>query len=330
MVDALKIVVTDPIVSRFESRFRELAAGFEWHFVADLQAKEQSSRIAEADVLVCSKLAPEDAQQCQARLVHVTGSGTDRVALQQLPATTSIATTSHHERSIAEYVLMAILAHERRLFEVTAELREGTWKTVATDQSVPMFRTFKDLTVGFIGLGGIGAKTSAAVSALGAKAVAVRRNPLTSSEADQILAWVKSMEHLPELLETSDVVVLCLPLTDETRGLIGAEQLELMRKDALLVNVSRGPIIDAQALIAALEQRIIGGAALDVWWDAPNGTKAPELTRQLAAHPRVIATPHYSGHARNTFESRVDEICENILAFTALPGSLSAAPATDS
>jgi len=330
MVDALKIVVTDPIVSRLESRFRELAAGFEWHFVADMPAEEQSSRIAEADVLVCSKLSPEDAQRCQARLVHVTGSGTDRVAVLHLPSTTSIATTSHHERSIAEYVLMAILAHERRLFEVTAELREGTWRTVATDQSVPMFRTFKDLTIGFIGLGGIGAQTLAAVSALGAKAVAVRRNPARSSETEQNLVWVKSMQHLPELLESSDVVVLCLPLTDETRSLIGAEQLELMRNDALLVNVSRGPIIDAQALIAALEQRSIGGAALDVWWDAPNGTRAPELTQQLAANPRVIATPHYSGHARSTFESRVDEICENILAFATLPKSLSSAPVGDS
>ncbi|WP_345470937.1 NAD(P)-dependent oxidoreductase [Glutamicibacter ectropisis] len=312
MVNPLKIVVSDPIVSRFESRFRQLVPEHEWHFIAGLPSEDQSEQIAEADVLVCAKLSPEDAQRCQAGLVHVTGSGTDRVALASLPKTTRVATTSHHERSIAEHILMVILAHERRLFEVTNELRDGLWKTVATDQTVPMFRTFKDLTIGFIGMGGIGRQTLAAVSALGAKSVAVRRNISATAEADENLLWVKSMEYLPLLLESSDVVILGLPLTDETQNLLGAKEFGLMREDALLINVSRGPIVDAQALLVALERKSIGCAALDVWWEAPLNKVAPELTQRLAAHPQVIATPHYSGHAKITFEPRVNEICKNI------------------
>lgn len=318
MVRPLQIVVTDPIVSRFESLFRQLGTRHNWKFVASLDPHEQSRQIAEADVLVCARLSDQDAQRCTAGLVHVTGAGTDRVALKYLPESTQVATTSHHERSIAEYVVMAILAHERRLLSITRELTEGTWRTLATDPNISLFRTVNDLTVGFIGMGAIGQHTLSAVTALGAKAVAVRRNPSEPSTDNQNLHWVKSMEHLPELLECSDVVVLCLPLTDATRDLIGATELSMMRSDALLVNVARGPIVNAPALIDVLDQQLIGGAALDVWWDAPTGTVAPALTQRLAAHPLVIATPHYSGHSRETFLSRVKEICSNINGFASV------------
>ena len=132
------------------------------------------------------------------------------------------------------------------------------------------------------------------------------------------------MEDLPELLAVSDVVVLCLPLTEETRGMMGATQFGQMRRDALLINVSRGPIIDEDALHAALKDGLIGGAALDVWWDAPTGTDAPESVSRFAALPNVMATPHHSGHARQTFVRRATEIAENINAFRAghTPGNI--------
>lgn len=312
MVSKLKVVVTDPIVSRFKHLFRELAPEHDWCFVADLSPDEQSAHILSADVLVCARLTATDAAKCPARLVHVTGSGTDRVALAQLPSTTAVATTSHHERSIAEHILMVIFAHQRRLFQVTDQLRSGSWRTVATDANTEMFRTFKDLTIGFVGMGGIGSHALKAVHALGAQSVAVRRNVSNAQTTNDKLLWTKTMDHLPELLECSDVVVLCLPLLQETTGLISTNEFNLMRSDSLLVNVSRGPIVDSAALAEALEQSRIGGAALDVWWDAPVGTSASKLTRTFANDPRVIATPHFSGHAHETFVARVQEICSNI------------------
>ena len=111
------------------------------------------------------------------------------------------------------------------------------------------------------------------------------------------------------------MVVLCLPLTEETHGLMGTEQFEQMRSDALLINVSRGQIIAEEALYAALREGTIGGAALDVWWDAPNGTEAPETVGRFAALPNVISTPHHSGHALQTFVRRATEIAQNINLF---------------
>lgn len=315
MVTPLRVVVTDPIVSRFASLFKNLGPEHHWRFVAQLSSAEQAQYISEAEVLVCARLSAEDAKICSAGLVHVTGSGTDRVALAHLPVSTLIARTAHHEQSIAEHILMVILAHQRRLFKATEELRAGVWRTVSTDSEVPMHRTFVELTIGFVGLGAIGEQTLKFTSALGANAVAVRRTEPSSNHLNPRMKWVKDMNSLPELLDVSDVVILGLPLTNETRELIGAKELTQMRSDALLVNVSRGAIVDRAALHLALSNGTIGGAALDVWWDAPQGTQAPPEVHDFLNLPNVICTPHYSGHAAQTFERRVREIVENINAF---------------
>ncbi|MDO2934692.1 2-hydroxyacid dehydrogenase [Paeniglutamicibacter sulfureus] len=311
----MRVVVTDPIISRFADLLQETAPGNDWEFVANLSSEAQSAAIAGAEVLVCAKLGSRDAAACTAGFVHITGSGADRVAVADLPVETVVSRTSHHERSIAEHILMTVLAHQRRLLSVTEQMRSGTWPSVATEPSTPLHRTLDELTIGFVGLGGIGTEAVRLCTGLGMKAVAVRRSPQAGSVLEADLEWVKAMENLPELLAASDVVVLCLPLTGETRGLMGAGQFELMRDDALLVNVSRGSIVDEEALYAALQNKAIGGAALDVWWDAPIGIDAPESVSRLAALPQVIATPHHSGHAHQTFVRRATEIAQNINAF---------------
>lgn len=312
MVTGLRVVVTDPIVSRLEPLFRELGPDHEWKFVAQLSAEEQSEAIAYAEVLVCARLGVEDARRCQAGLVHVTGTGTDRIALGFLDPTTRVLRTGHHERSIAEHIMMVILAHQRRLLPVSTQLRSGEWRTVSTDPTTTMHRNINELVIGFVGFGGIGRQTMELCATLGASAVAVQRSPAVQDEQLPGLKWNKTMAHLPELLGISDVVVLGVPLSDQTTGLIGRTELGLMRSDALLVNVSRGAVVDEDALYEALMDSTIGGAALDVWWDTPQGVSAPPSVWRFSTLPNVIATPHNSGHARHTFESRVSEITANI------------------
>ncbi|WP_254455791.1 2-hydroxyacid dehydrogenase [Paeniglutamicibacter quisquiliarum] len=311
----MRIVVTDPIISRFADLLQETAPGNNWEFVAGLSPEEQSAAITRAEVLVCATLSPQDAARCTAGFVHITGSGADRVAVADLPASTVVSRTAHHERSIAEHILMAVLAHQRRLLSVTDQMRSGVWRSVATETSTALHRSLDELTIGFVGLGGIGTEAVRLCTGLGMTAVAVRRNPASTEEAPANLKWVKSMDALPELLAACDVAALCLPLTDETRGLMGTAQFEQMRSDALLINVSRGAIVDEEALYAALGRGEIGGAALDVWWEAPNGTDAPESVSRFAALPTVMATPHHSGHARQTFVRRATEIARNINQF---------------
>ncbi|UYQ77002.1 2-hydroxyacid dehydrogenase [Glutamicibacter sp. JL.03c] len=305
--------MTDPILERLSEEFLAQAGQHDWHFAAALAPEQQDALLASCDVLVCARLTAEQARGCSARYVHITGIGADRVAVAQLPAGTIVSRTGHHERSIAEHIVMVSMIHQRRLLETNRELQAGVWRTVATAPDVPMNPTFSGLTFGFVGLGGIGEQALALCTALGARSVAVRRNP--DGELSAGLDWVKGMDALPELLAISDVVVLGVPLTAQTTGLIGARQLAQMRSNALLVNVARGAVIDEEALFEALVSNSIGGAALDVWWDAPAGTTAPESVRRFAQLPNVIATPHNSGHTLDTFGSRAREIAQNITAF---------------
>jgi len=313
LVARLQVVVTDPILERLADDFVEQAGQHDWHFASALSPERQQALLASCDVLVCARLTPEQARGCGARYVHITGIGADRVAVAHLPAGTIVSRTGHHERSIAEHVVMVSMVHQRRLLETNRELQAGIWRTVATAPQTPMNPTFSGLTFGFVGLGGIGERALALCNALGARSVAVRRSPGGALPAG--LEWAKTMDALPELLSASDVVVLGVPLTAETTGLIGASQLRQMRPGALLVNVSRGPVVDQDALFEALVNQSIGGAALDVWWDAPSGVVAPEAVRRFAQLPNVIATPHNSGHTLDTFGSRVGEIAQNITAF---------------
>ena len=308
----LTVVVTDPIITRFADRLRVRAPGAQWIFCADALPEEKLLAVAGADVVVCSRMDVREAAACGARLVQVTGAGLDRIPVDALPATTAVANTFHHERPIAEHVLMSVLVLTRRLLAVSDELRAGVWRTIATDDQVPLHRTLDSMTLGVVGFGGIGSETARLAAALGMDVVAVRSRPDAPLREGDRPRWVGGIEDLPRLLAESDVVVVTVPFSAATEGLIGAAELAAMRDHALLVNVSRGPVVDQAALYRALSEKKIGGAAIDVWWGAPEEGRTPPADFPFADLPNVVLTPHHSGHARSTFELRADDIAENV------------------
>ena len=154
----LDVVVTDPIISRFAERLQAGAPRHRWRFLADAPPEVRSHALAGADVVVCARMDAKEAAACNARLVHVTGAGLDRVSVAALRPAVAVANTFHHARPIAEHVLMSILALTRRLPAASGELRAGVWRTIATDDAVPLHRTLDSMTLGVVGFGGIGAK----------------------------------------------------------------------------------------------------------------------------------------------------------------------------
>src|SRR5665811_1742761 len=121
------------------------------------------------------------------------------------------------------------------------------------------------------------------------------------------------IEELEHLLRESDVVVLSLPLGPSTRGMIAAGELAMMKPDAILVNVSRGQLIDEAALYAAFAANAIGGAVLDVWYQYPaTGAQCTPASYPFSELSNVLMTPHISGVTRQTFEGRVADIVANI------------------
>lgn len=311
----MRIVLTDPILTRFSDELtRGGTDGHDWEFLAGRPDADVMLRLPAADVLVASRLtAPVAATAGRLRLVHVTGAGYDRIAMDALPPGTAVCNTFHHGPSIAEHVVMTTLMLSRRVPRADRLMREGTWESVAVDPGVTLGTTLAGRTVGVVGLGEIGRQVVRATTALGMRARAVRRDPRAPLPSDLRLDRVDGEDGLDDLLAGSDVVVLTVPLSAATTGLIGAARLALMRPHALLINVARGPLVDEDALFDALSGRRIGGAGLDVWWSHPkDGDGARGCTRPFHTLDNVVMTPHHSGHTQETFTHRAREIADNI------------------
>ncbi|WP_405792325.1 2-hydroxyacid dehydrogenase [Streptomyces sp. NBC_01506] len=311
----MRIVLTDPILTRFSAELsRGGSDGHDWELLADRPDADVVRRLPAADVLVASRLtAPMAATAGRLRLVHVTGAGYDRIAMDALGPRTTVCNTFHHGPSIAEHVVMTTLMLSRRVPRADRLMREGSWESVAVDPGVPLGTTLAGRTVGVVGLGEIGGQVVRATTALGMRARAVRRDPRAPVPADLRLDRVDGEDGLDDLLAGSDVVVLTVPLSAATTGLIGAARLARMRPHALLINVARGPLVEEDALFDALAGRRIGGAGLDVWWSHPkDGTGARGYTRPFHTLDNVVMTPHHSGHTQETFADRAREIADNI------------------
>jgi D-3-phosphoglycerate dehydrogenase / 2-oxoglutarate reductase len=164
---------------------------------------------------------------------------------------------------VSDHAVGLVLAWTRGLVAANREVRAGRW-----DPAGAQLRRLSNLTCGVIGYGRIGRRTAEKLRAFGARVVTSRPSPLD------------------ELLATSDVVILHAPLTEETRHLIGAREFALMPPGSLLVNVSRGGLVDTDALAASLHAGHLGGAGLDVI------ESEPAVPARLLAHPAVVITPH--------------------------------------
>jgi len=192
--------------------------------------------------------------------------------------------TSH---AVAEHALMLMLALARRVTEVDRSVRAGNWEVRNGFEGVELRRK----RLGVVGLGATGSRIAEFGSALGMDVVGTVRGSPKSDMARL---------SLEELLRTSDVVQLCVPLTDETRDLIGPRQFGAMKPGALLINTARGALVNLEALANALDQGQIGGYAADVWEPEP-----PLQTEKLIAHNRILVTPHVAALTDVTYR----EIC---------------------
>ncbi|MEU1215567.1 2-hydroxyacid dehydrogenase [Streptomyces sp. NPDC005791] len=299
------------ILSRFhEPLITRAGSGHVWLDACDWDADRISEALPDVEVYVGTKLRAEDARRAsRLRLVHVVGAGYDGIPLDALPPGVTVATTHHHGSSIAEHVLMSVLMLSRDVLTADRALRAGRWRNVAVDPGLPFGSTLRGRRVGIIGFGETGTEVARLCQAVGLGVRAVRRDPTAPIPVDLRPDWVGGDDRLPDLLAESDIVVVTVPLSPATRGMIGPAELKAMGPGALLVNVARGPVVQEEALYEALRSGAIGGAALDVWWSGP-----PDRPSRLPFHelPHVLMTPHHSGHTTDTFAARAEEIADNI------------------
>jgi phosphoglycerate dehydrogenase-like enzyme len=241
--------------------------------------------------------------------VHSATAGVERVLTPGSRQRDLVITNARgvFSRPIAEYVLMMILAVSRRLPQLLELQRERTWQPLEGAE-------LGDVTVGIVGLGSIGRAVASLATAFGCRVIATRRRSEAGAAAGDELSLdrVLGPEGLPELLAESDFVVLAVPLTPATDGLIDSPALEAMKPGAWLINVARGRLVDERALLRALREGHIGGAILDTFRDEPLPASSP-----FYALDNVIVTPHTSWSSGRVLDRSVELFCTNLRRYAA-------------
>lgn len=311
----LSVVVADANLLPHRTLLEQAApAGTQFTWLERFDEAAVASALSGADVLVGAKFTAGLTDAAGSlQLVHVAGAGYDGIDADALPPGVQVANTFHHEGSIAEHIVATTIVLRRQILQQDRALREDRWATPVYEQGRAQLCSLEGATIGFVGFGHIGQRTWQAYRALGARARVVSRSGRVPDDVAGDLESVAQLDGLDELLEESDIVVLCLPLDDSTRDLIGADQLHRMRDDALLVNVSRGPVVHEAALFDALRENRIGGAVLDTWYSYPaDGSTARPAEQAFETLDNVIMTPHSSGVTAQTFQGRARDIAANI------------------
>jgi phosphoglycerate dehydrogenase-like enzyme len=240
------------------------------------------------------------------RFVQLLSAGVDSVDFTAIPGRLMLAgNAGAYATPMAEHALAMALALAKRLPQRHAALARGEWRMWDPTLSV-------DGTVcGILGLGGIGKATARLMRALGARIHAINTSGRTGEPVD----FIGTLADLGAVLAAADVLVLALPLTNATRGLIGARELGVMKPAAILVNVSRGAIVDERALFEHLRDHAGFCAGIDAWWHEP-GAGSPFVTGYpFFDLPNVIGSPHNSGVVAGALEAGARCAAENVRRF---------------
>ena len=245
------------------------------------------------------KIPPTLFEGASLKLVQVTGAGLDRLDRAALTkAGIPVANVPGGSNSaVAEYAVTTASTLLRRFAWSDHEIKRGNYATFRSQMMAANLAGIEGLLVGVVGLGVIGLAVAQAFAKAGCRICYYDPAPADTTEAKALGAQAVP---LGELLRTSDVVSLHVPLLPATQGLIGASQLASMRKHAVLVQASRGGIIDEQALADSLRTGHLGGAAVDVYSTEPPAPDNPLLTLEGVAAERLLLTPHIAGVTRQS------------------------------
>lgn len=259
-------------------------------YLTDLADTERAAALRAADVVLARNTAKElrqgePALLSGARLVQFVTAGVDYVPLGDLPPGIAIACNGGgYAEPMAEHAVAMIFAAAKRVVVEHEKLARGEFDQFRAN------RMLAGSVCGILGFGGIGIATARAMRALGLKVHAVNRSGRTSEAVD----WIGTTNERETLLRNADVLVLSVPLTKATAGMIGARELGLMKPNAILVNLARGEIVDEAALYAHLLANPRFTACIDAWWIEPVRHGHFRMDHPFMRLANVIGSPHNS------------------------------------
>jgi glycerate dehydrogenase len=287
----------------FKVPFRRPAFAHEWSEFGETPPAEVVERLAPATIAICNKLplrAETLSQLPKLKLIAVAATGVDNVDLAYCRSHDIAVcnTRGYAVNSLPEHALMLMLALRRNLIAYRNDVKAGRWHEA--EQFCLLDHPIGDLrgaTLGIVGFGTLGKSMAELGRAIGMEVIVAVRDDRAGFE---------------EVLRRSDVLSLHCPLTDETKNLIGAEELAQMKPDAILINTARGGLIDDHALIDALKNGRLAGAGIDVLRNEPPREGNPLLEVDL---PNLIVTPHNAWASRQAMQTLADQLVDNLEAF---------------
>ena len=275
---------------------------------------EELVRLArDVDVIVSTRLSAVVVENApRLKLLQKTGAGVDDMPFEALRPETYIANTSgSNPLPLAEGAVALVLALAKRVVS-----RHNDFHTRKNNKPGVMFH---DKTAGILGMGSIGSEVAKMLKALGMRVIAIRRSPDEKLRAELGLDWIGGKEDLDRLMRESDFLIVTIPLTPETHGLIGEHEIRSMKQGSYVVNVARAAIVQEKPLYDALKDGHLAGAAIDVWWQPHfwdplwNTEGNPASNYPFWELDNVICTPHNIVSTDSQSDSSLEIIVENIL-----------------
>ena len=269
--------------------------------------KRVDEEIGDAEIVVAWSIRPKQiAAAKKLRWIHSPAAAVHQLIFPELVNSDIILTNARevHGPVVAEHVIALIFALAKKIPSSVRLQEKHVWGQQILWDELPRVREVAGATLGLIGLGSIGGAVAKSAKALGMRVIAVREHPEKGSEgADAVFGPAQ----IDEVFRQSDYVVLAAPVTTSTKAIANAERLALMKDDACLINVARGPLVDETALSAALRGKKIGGAALDVFPKEPLAADSP-----LWDVPNLLITPHTAALTDKLWERHYALFSENL------------------
>ena len=280
-------------------------------FLNELPTVQREQALQEANVILTwnfpREIQPGDYPHLQqVSFIQLLSAGADHIPFADLPPHLLVASNpGAYAAPMAEHVMAMTLALAKRLLVQHQKLRNGEF-----DQFTPN-RALAGMTAGILGFGGIGRATARLMRAFGMRIYAINHSGTSSEPVD----FLGTLHDLEQVLRQSDVVVVSLPLTKATRGLIGKEELEWMKPDAILVNVARAAIIDEEALYNHVKNHPSFLVGIDAWWTEPFMHGSFRMEYPFLELPNVLGSPHNSGVVPHVLVNATRQAVENIKHF---------------
>ena len=266
--------------------------------------------IVRADAMVGGRIKGKWPAIPNLRLYQVPFTGYEFITPADLPTGGTLCNAYGHEIAIAEFIMAGMLEWSIGLSKYDRDFREQGWQGRVPGIG-PSHGELSGKTLGIIGYGHIGKATAERAAAFGMRVIATNRTVWATPPP---LERLDGLDQLNRLLEESDFVLMTLPTTLETRGMIDTEQFNHMKSDAVLINVGRAPVIAEEALYNALAKKCIGGAFLDVWYGYPTAKDPDREPSRFAIRQldNVIMTPHCSSRSVESQERRWMTVPRNL------------------